>query len=209
MCVSMFEDFFEVPKGETIEEKKARYMKMEIGAVPGFIDAHCGRYPVIRLDLKANMLLWRFPEIRKKVDASEEELSHLQAVLNREWKLMETDITSCTEILMSLVLFLNAHHGRKCILLIDELDAPILAASEDNRDTIKGHIRGMLAPVVKSGTERLLSKCIMVGVNPVSLGDLGSGLNNVTPLPLHYASEIPYPDNILKLKYPPYQIAFG
>ncbi|KAJ1670287.1 hypothetical protein EV182_008309, partial [Spiromyces aspiralis] len=122
---------------------------------------------------RLDKLLWRFPEIRKKVDASEkklspseeEELSHLQAVLNREWKLMETDITSCTGILESLVEFLNAYHGRNCILLIDEFDTPIIAANEDNRDIIKGHIRKMLAPLVKT-TEDLLSKCIMVGVNP-------------------------------------------
>ncbi|KAJ1673698.1 hypothetical protein EV182_004732, partial [Spiromyces aspiralis] len=214
----MFEDFFGVPRGETPEEKKDRYKKMEIGADPKFIDAHCGQYPDVQspdvegfhrdLFKRLDKLLRRFPEIRKKVDASEEELSHLQAVLNREWTLMETDITYCTRILESLVEFLNAHHGRKCILLIDELDAPILAASEDNRDTIKGHIRKMLAPVVKT-TEDLLSKCIMVGVNPISLGELGSGLNNVTSLPLHYASEALYPKDILKREDLPYQIAFG
>ncbi|KAJ1677679.1 hypothetical protein EV182_005659, partial [Spiromyces aspiralis] len=54
MCVSMAEDFFGVPRGETLEENKARYMKLEIGADPEFIKKHCGQYPVIRLDLKAS-----------------------------------------------------------------------------------------------------------------------------------------------------------
>ncbi|KAJ1676966.1 hypothetical protein EV182_007159, partial [Spiromyces aspiralis] len=48
MCVSMFEDFFGVPRGETLEKKKARYKDMKIGADPEFIDAHCGRYPDVR-----------------------------------------------------------------------------------------------------------------------------------------------------------------
>ncbi|KAJ1679301.1 hypothetical protein EV182_002330, partial [Spiromyces aspiralis] len=89
-------------------------------------------------------------------------------------------------------------------------DTPIINADEDNRNAIKNHIRDMLAPIVKSGTaDRLLSKCIMVGVNPVSLGELGSGLNNARTLPLHYASMKSYPTDILKRKYSPYQIAFG
>ncbi|KAJ1675253.1 hypothetical protein EV182_001630, partial [Spiromyces aspiralis] len=53
MFLSMSEDFFEVPRGETLEDKQARYRDMMVGADPGFIDEHCGRYPVIRLDLKA------------------------------------------------------------------------------------------------------------------------------------------------------------
>ncbi|KAJ1673034.1 hypothetical protein EV182_006016, partial [Spiromyces aspiralis] len=122
---------------------------------------------------------------------------------------MKTDIISCTWILKLLVQFLNAYHGRKCILLIDELDVPTIAASEDNRDTIRRHIRDMLGPVVKN-TEGLLSKSIMVSVNPICLADMRSGdLNNVTTLPLRHASKDPYPKDILKLKYPLYQIAFG
>ncbi|KAJ1674385.1 hypothetical protein EV182_003382, partial [Spiromyces aspiralis] len=81
MCLTMFEDFFGVPRGETLEEKKARYKDMKIGADPEFIKKRCGQYPVIRLDLKANLfdvlddLLERFPEIdedvRKKVEKEE------------------------------------------------------------------------------------------------------------------------------------------
>ncbi|KAJ1676541.1 hypothetical protein EV182_007995, partial [Spiromyces aspiralis] len=57
MCLTMFEDFFGIPRDETLEEKKARYKDMKIGADPEFIDAHCGRYPIIRLDLKATILI--------------------------------------------------------------------------------------------------------------------------------------------------------
>ncbi|KAJ1675676.1 hypothetical protein EV182_000802 [Spiromyces aspiralis] len=208
MFLSMSEDFFEVPRGETLEEKKARYRDMMVGADSEFIKKHCGQYLVIRLDLKANNLLRHFPEVHKKIDASEERLSHLQAVLNREWSLMKLDIITCTWILESLVRFLNAYHGRKCILLIDELDAPIIAASEDNRDVIKSHICDMLSPVVKS-SEGLLSKCIMVSVNPISLTDMYSGLNNLTALLLRYESSELYPKDILKCEDMPYQVAFG
>ncbi|KAJ1678597.1 hypothetical protein EV182_003728, partial [Spiromyces aspiralis] len=228
MCLSMFEDFFGIPRGETLEEKKARYMKLEIGTDPEFIDAKCGRYPVIRLDLKAKNLLWSFPEIRGEVDASKERLPRLKALLKEEWARIKTNITSCTGILELLVQFLNIYYDRKCILLIDEFDTPIINASEDNRDTIRKHIREVLAPVVKalirkelmlpglgfslsqSGTaDIMLSKCIMVSVNPVSLSEVYSGLNNARTLPLHYASQESYTDNPLELKDMIYQIAFG
>ncbi|KAJ1678587.1 hypothetical protein EV182_003750, partial [Spiromyces aspiralis] len=208
MFLSMAEDFFGVPRNETLEDKQARYRDMMVGAIPGFIDEHCGRYPVIRLDLKANRLLWRFPETQEGLDASKWGLLSLKERLNREWPYMKTDITTCTGILKSLVEFFNAYHGRKCILLIDEFDAPILAANEDNRGTIEKHIRDMLAPVVKT-TEGLLSRCVMVSVNPINLGDLDSGLNNFTVLSLHYASMKSYPKDILMHKDLPYQVAFG
>ncbi|KAJ1671357.1 hypothetical protein EV182_007676, partial [Spiromyces aspiralis] len=122
---------------------------------------------------------------------------------------MKTKITTCTGILKSLVQFLNAYHGRKCILLIDEFDIPIVTASKDNRDTIKSHICDMLRPVVKSGTKRLLSKCIMVGVNPVNLSELGFGVNNFTAPSLHSASQGRDTDNPLELGDMLYQITFG
>ncbi|KAJ1669450.1 hypothetical protein EV182_008755, partial [Spiromyces aspiralis] len=97
----------------------------------------------------------RFPEI--DVDFSKKYksenririMSDLQEELHKKWKLMETDITSCTGILKSLVQFLNAYYRKQCILLIDEFDIPILDASKDNRDTIKSHICDMLSPLVK------------------------------------------------------------
>ncbi|KAJ1670078.1 hypothetical protein EV182_008436, partial [Spiromyces aspiralis] len=104
--------------------------------------------------------------------------------------------------------FLNAYHGRACILLIDELDALILAASKDNRDAIRNHMRDMLGPVVKN-TEGLLSKCVMVGVNPINPTELGFDVNNFTALPLHYASRKSYTDGILKLGDMLYLVAFG
>ncbi|KAJ1675388.1 hypothetical protein EV182_001366 [Spiromyces aspiralis] len=255
MCLSMFEDFFGVPRGETLEEKKARYKDTIVGTIPGFIDKHCGQYPDVQSPDKAGFhrklfdvlkrLLRCFPEIdedvRKKVGKEEADrkakkevekevgkkddeevdektkadnrirlLSDLKDELDWDRTHMRTDILSCIKLLMSLVQFLNVYHDKKCILLVDEFDAPILDASEDIRGTIRKHIRLMLAPLVKSGTEnKLLSKCIMVGINPVSLGEVNSGLNNVTLLPLHYASGNPYPDDILKSKFSPYQIAFG
>ncbi|KAJ1672452.1 hypothetical protein EV182_007143, partial [Spiromyces aspiralis] len=85
MCVSMFEDFFGIPRGETLEDKRARYRKLEIGADPEFIKEHCGRYPdVLSPDVEGfhedlsdvlKRLLRRFPEInedvRKKVEKEE------------------------------------------------------------------------------------------------------------------------------------------
>ncbi|KAJ1673137.1 hypothetical protein EV182_005813, partial [Spiromyces aspiralis] len=165
MFLSMSEDFFEVPRGETRKKKQARYRDMMVGAIPGFIDEHCGRYPDVRardvegfhvyLSDVLKELLRSFPEI--DVDFSKKYksenririMSDLQEELHEKRKLMKTKITSCTTILTSLVLFLNAYYRKQCIMLIDEFDIPILAASKDNRDTIRNHIRDMLGPVVK------------------------------------------------------------
>ncbi|KAJ1675906.1 hypothetical protein EV182_000352, partial [Spiromyces aspiralis] len=253
MCLTMSEDFFGVPRGETLKKKQARYRKMDIGADPKFIKKHCGQYPVIKLDLKASDalppwhiadLLRRFPEIDedvgKKVEKDEADkkakkkaknevgkkddeevdekteaanrirlLSDLKESLDEKRTLMKTKVNSCTMLLKSLVQFLNAYYRKECILLIDEFDAPILAASKDNRDTIRRHMRNMLSPVVKPGTERLLSKFLMVGVNPINLAELGSSLNNVKTLSLHSASQESYTDNLLEVGNMPYQVAFG
>ncbi|KAJ1677114.1 hypothetical protein EV182_006850, partial [Spiromyces aspiralis] len=85
MCLSMFEDFFGVPRGETLEKKKARYKDTVVGADPEFIKEDCGRYPDVRSpdveDFHEKLfdvlmdLLERFPEInedvRKKVEKEE------------------------------------------------------------------------------------------------------------------------------------------
>ncbi|KAJ1674100.1 hypothetical protein EV182_003967, partial [Spiromyces aspiralis] len=151
-------------------------------------------------------------EVDEKTEAANRILllSDLKESLDERRTLMKTDITDCTMLLMSLVEFLNAYHRKECILLVDEFDAPILDASEDIRDAVRKHIRLMLAPLVKSGTaDKLLSRCIMVGINPVSLSELGSGLNNVKPLLLHSMSNKSYTGDPLKLEDMPYQIAFG
>ncbi|KAJ1670956.1 hypothetical protein EV182_007899, partial [Spiromyces aspiralis] len=170
----MAEDFFGIPRGETLEEKKARYRDTIDVRAPNDACFHRDLFDVL------DRLLERFPEIDedvgKKVEKEEadrkakkevgkkddEEVDEKAKAANRirlltkrkerlDWDrtLMRTDIISCIKLLMSLVEFLNAYHDKKCILLIDELDAPILAASKDNRDTIRRHMRNMLSPVVK------------------------------------------------------------
>ncbi|KAJ1674818.1 hypothetical protein EV182_002500, partial [Spiromyces aspiralis] len=255
MCLSMSEDFFGVPRGETLEKKKARYRDMMVGADPEFIKKHCGRYPDVwspdvegfhkkLIDVLMD-LLECFPEIDEdvhkkvkkeeadkkakkevekevgkkddeEVDEKTEAANRIRLLTKRKERLdwdrthMRTDILSCIKLLMSLVEFLNFYYDKKCILLVDEFDAPILDASEDIRGTIRKHIRLMLAPLVKSGTaNKLLSKCIMASINPISLSEVNSGLNNVTPLLLHSESEDPYTDDLLELGNKPYLVTFG
>ncbi|KAJ1679351.1 Protein hgh1, partial [Spiromyces aspiralis] len=49
----------------------------------------------------------------------------------------------------------------------------------------------------------------MVGVKAINPTELGFGLDNFTALPLHYASQEPYTNNLLELGDMPYQVAFG
>ncbi|KAJ1673353.1 hypothetical protein EV182_005404, partial [Spiromyces aspiralis] len=77
MFLSMAEDFFEVPRGETLEDKQARYRDMMVSAIPGFIDEHCGRYPGVWFPDEAGFhdklsdildnLLRHFPEIQAEI----------------------------------------------------------------------------------------------------------------------------------------------
>lgn len=85
--------------------------------------------------------------------------------------------------LQHLSRWLHAHHGERCVLLIDEYDAPIEAGfSHGYYDAIVDVLRGMLGGGLKDNPH--LYRGVLTGVRRVAKESLFSGLNNVVVLSL-------------------------
>lgn len=80
--------------------------------------------------------------------------------------------------LLNLMSMLEKHYGEKPILLLDEYDAPILAAWENGyyRECVD-FMRGFLGSVLK--TNPSLGAAVLTGVTRISKESIFSGLNNL------------------------------
>ena len=80
--------------------------------------------------------------------------------------------------LANLTKFLQKHHGREAVLLMDEYDAPIISAWERGyyEDCID-FMRGFLSEALK--TNEALDFAVLTGVTRVSKESIFSGLNNL------------------------------
>ena len=80
--------------------------------------------------------------------------------------------------LLSLMQWLEKHHGKKPVLLLDEYDAPILSAWEegDYKECID-FMRGMLGSALKTNSS--LAFAVLTGVTRISKESIFSGLNNL------------------------------
>ena len=82
------------------------------------------------------------------------------------------------EALLRLCQMLEAHYGKKAVLLIDEYDAPIIAAWEHGYyDKCIEFMRGLLSNALK--TNDSLDFAVLTGVTRVSKESIFSGLNNL------------------------------
>ncbi|MEM9460687.1 MAG: AAA family ATPase [Myxococcota bacterium] len=85
--------------------------------------------------------------------------------------------------LQRLTRWLHLHHGERCVLLIDEYDAPIEAGfSHGYYDEVVDVIRGLLGGGLKDNPH--LYRGVLTGVRRVAKESLFSGLNNVVVLSL-------------------------
>jgi hypothetical protein len=82
-----------------------------------------------------------------------------------------------------LTRWLHAHHGERCVLLVDEYDAPIEAGfAHGYYDQIVDVLRGLLGGGLKDNPH--LYRGVLTGVRRVAKESLFSGLNNVVVLSL-------------------------
>ena len=80
--------------------------------------------------------------------------------------------------LANLTKFLQKHHGREAVLLLDEYDAPIISAWERGYyDDCIDFMRGFLSEALK--TNEALDFAVLTGVTRVSKESIFSGLNNL------------------------------
>lgn len=88
------------------------------------------------------------------------------------------DITSYKEALLRLTTHLHKHHKKPAILLIDEYDAPIHAATEyDYYNDIVNFMRGFLSGGLKDNIN--LEFSILTGILRIAKESIFSGLNNL------------------------------
>ena len=82
--------------------------------------------------------------------------------------------------LLNLTEMLEMHYGKKCILLIDEYDAPMNGSYDrpEVHERIKGFLRRLLSSALKSNGS--LRFAVITGVMRVSKESIFSGLNNLS-----------------------------
>ena len=141
----------------TLKEVRARKHDVMMDLLARTIQELCGRYQYLLSDS-------RLPE--KDKDA-------LHSLLSLQGK--EADLRLSLGLLMRC---LEAVHGKKPVLLLDEYDAPILSAWENGyyRECID-FMRGFLGSALK--TNPALGFAVLTGITRISKESIFSGLNNL------------------------------
>ncbi|KAJ1674672.1 hypothetical protein EV182_002803, partial [Spiromyces aspiralis] len=202
LFLRMAHDFLNVAgTGEELAERKRIFKEMNIHKInPTFVDKYCGRYPVIYLSLKdvRPVTLDDFRDSMEEAvstaidawedaisDTSKAELNLTRGRLNQMKSNMRNSIDDSVMIPKILVNYLSRYYKAKCIVLVDEFDAPVTNAPEGTREEVKRYMCDLLSPLANDNDNDNVRKFIMVGIDPVNLNAFGSGLNNCEQYPLH------------------------
>ncbi|KAJ1678970.1 hypothetical protein EV182_002990, partial [Spiromyces aspiralis] len=200
MFLNMAYDFLNIAENEEeLEEKMLTFKEMNIHKVDStFIDEHCCRYPVIYLSLKdvrpatlddfrdlmAEAVSTAIDEWMDAIsDTSKLRLNFTRGRLNQKINNMNNSINDIVAIPKELVKYLSIYYNEKCIVLVDEFDTPVTSAPKEIREEVKRLMINLLSPLAKDNKK--VRKFIMVGIDPINLNTLGSGLNNCSRYPLH------------------------
>ncbi|KAJ1674730.1 hypothetical protein EV182_002683, partial [Spiromyces aspiralis] len=208
MFLNMAHDFLNVTRPDKeLAERKRIFKEMNIHKVdPTFVDKHCGRYPVVHLDLKvvdmASVISTAIAKWHHAIsDTSKAELNDSRNRLKQMKYSMDDCVDDGIAILSELVDYLSEYYNTQCIVLVDSFDAPIMEAYDRTRDRVKRYMRRLLSPLAKDNTR--VRKFIMVGTSPVNLDTFGPGMNNCRRYPLHEHCDRSREDAFL------YQTSFG
>ncbi|KAJ1671585.1 hypothetical protein EV182_007554, partial [Spiromyces aspiralis] len=204
MFLNMARDFLNIAETEEeLAERKRIFKSMSVhSADPTFVDKHCGRYPVIYLrlrevrpvtldDFRLDMASAIFTAIDEWChaisDTSKAELNFTRDWLNQMKSNMRNSINDSVELLAGLVDYLSEYYNAKCIVLVDDFDAPVRKAADNTREEVKRYMRRLLSPLAKDNDN--VRKLIMAGIDAVNLDTSGSSLNNCKWYPLHEDSD--------------------
>jgi len=189
--MSMMKYFFEFPV-DPEQDKKHLFENLKIWQYGGKYQGEQGQYPVISISLreaeKENFEdSWhsvadelkreyvRHDYLLNSPKLSDDEKKHIALISELE---KYTDKSIYGKALKRLSYFLNKHHSRKVIILIDEYDVPINKAYINGYyDDMISFIRGMLHGALKSNDS--LHRGIMTGCLRVSKESIFTGLNNL------------------------------
>ncbi|MCD7981598.1 MAG: ATP-binding protein [Clostridiales bacterium] len=178
--MSMLQRFFEIGTDKDL------FDGLEIAKETGLCEEYMGQYPVISISLK-QVSGASFEEARQQLWSSVAEAAEQLDYLQESEKLNARDKKKIFDLsegkgnqqeslrLMSRMLY--KHYGKKVIILIDEYDAPLQKAYENNYyDDMVTLIRQIFGYALKSNGSLFFS--VLTGCMRVSKESIFSDLNN-------------------------------
>lgn len=172
-------------------DREALFEGLDISRAGPEIQRHRGQYPVILISLKDTRadsfegFLGRLRGVLHDLLSWHRELADSPALTEEQHRLFRTlfdgraDTAGLALALRHLSRWLELHHGRSVVLLVDEYDAPIEAGFQHGYyDAIVEFMRGLLGAALKSNPS--LFRGVLTGVRRLSKESLFSDLNNVT-----------------------------
>lgn len=200
LAMTMLRSFFEIPTDGV--SRSALFEDLAIwDAEGGRYREHQGAHPVVYLslnDVKKENWDIAYGAIEGKVAAEYQRHDYLatsdrlneaeraQFVRVRDARGTRDDVESS---LRQLALYLRKHHGRNVVVLIDEYDAPVMAARTNGYyHEAVGFLKGWLTGALKDGGAALEFACL-TGVQRIAKESIFSDLNNMTvdtPLNKHF-----------------------
>lgn len=201
--LSMLQRFFEIPVGVDAGKSYAGLFEgLAIwDARDGRYQAHQGAYPVVRFTLN-NLKCTSYPDfVSWFSDAVAEECNRHGYLLESD-RLSEfdkdafgqlaagrADIGQLGRSLLRLTVLLQQHYGQSVVVLIDEYDAPVMAAHANGcYDEVVSFLKRWLTGALKSNDA--LAFAVLTGVQRISKESIFSDLNNLqVDTPLNVASD--------------------
>ena len=201
--LSMLQRFFEIPVGADEEKSYAGLFEgLAIwDARDGRYRTHQGTYPVVRFTLN-NLKCESYQDFADEMTAS------VATEFRRHRLLADSDRLGAAEralfcrlgsgqpgrgeaaqSLLTLTSLLALHYGKPAIVLIDEYDAPVMAAHANGcYDEVVSFLKRWLTGALKSNDA--LAFAVMTGVQRISKESIFSDLNNLqVDTPLNVASD--------------------
>lgn len=177
------------------EDRRPLFHDLAIASAGPEVLEHQGKHPVVSLNLKDIGL----PDLEGCIEALQGRIAEVYgahrslldgAALSPEdraaFERLLLGTASRTELrtsLQRLTRLLHDHHGERCVLLVDEYDAPIEAGfAHGYYEQIVDVLRGLLGGGLKDNPH--LFRGVLTGVRRVAKESLFSGLNNVVVLSL-------------------------
>ena len=187
LSLSMLQYFFTLENAEEnrqlfagldIERAGEKYMSQQGTRPVVFLtlkEVRAGKHDVM-MDLLVRVLqglCMRYQYMLSSDRLSEEDKNNFRRLLELRGSEADLRLSLC-----SLMQWLEAVHGKKPVLLLDEYDAPILSAWENGyyRECID-FMRGFLGSALK--TNPALGFAVLTGITRISKESIFSGLNNL------------------------------
>ena len=185
--LSMLRYFFALENGEKNLEL---FAGLDIGRAGEEYMQEQGSRPVVFLTLKGAQakeyggMMVKLSELMRQVYDRVLYLQDSEALSPQDKEYFKSVLnTDCSPdklqfALANLTKFLQKHHGREAVVLLDEYDAPVIAAWERGYyDDCIDFMRGFLSEALK--TNEALDFAVLTGVTRVSKESIFSGLNNL------------------------------